>query len=59
MAATKQYAAIIEPLRLRKDFGNTATYADIMLAQPTIAAILPYRGRIKSTERAHIIEEYG
>jgi hypothetical protein len=59
MAATKQDAVIIEPLRLRKDSGNSATYADKMLAQPTINAILPYRGRMNNTERAHIIKKYG
>jgi hypothetical protein len=57
MAATKQHAVLIEPLRLRKDSGNTATYADIMLAQPTIIATLPYRGRMKNKERKHIIEK--
>ena len=59
MAETKQDAVIIEPLRLRKCSGNTATYADKRLAQPTITATLPYRGRMKNTERTHIIEKYG
>jgi len=59
MAATKQVAAIMEPLRLRKCSGNTATYADKTLAQPTITATLPYRGSMKSREKKHIIEKHG
>jgi hypothetical protein len=30
-----------------------------MLAQPTMTAILPYRGRMKNREKTHIIEKYG
>lgn len=46
MAETKQNAVNIDPLRLRNSSGRTATYADKMLAQPTISAVLPYRGRL-------------
>jgi len=59
MAATKQDAVIIEPFRQRKDLGDTATYADKPLAQPTITAIFPYRGSMKNRERTHIIEKHG
>ena len=47
MAATKQTAIRNEPLRLRNDSGRAATYTDTTVAQPTIIATVPNRGRMK------------
>jgi len=59
MAVTKHTAGVSEPLRLRKRSGNVLTYADNTVAQPTIVAIPPYRGRTNNTATTQANEKYG